>query len=214
METFASSSRYFSKISNLQKASYGNAIIGAALNRNCETLRDLILQGLSPNPSNQFGDSLINIVCKRGYFDVFTTLIECGASIKTCDQFDRSPLHFAASTPCLDLIEKVLELDVDMLNARDRFGKTPLEYVSDEAHWEQWKKILLEKQQYFLPLRSNNQKEAAIQNRKERNRLHVTTPPLSDPHDVSIANRVMRDKVLPDPDNALSEEMAKIVSSG
>ena len=176
-------------------------------------------QGLSPNPSNQFGDSLMNIVCKRGYFDVFTTLIECGASIKTCDQFDRSPLHFAASSPCLDPIEKILELDVDMLNARDKFGKTPLEYVTDQAHWDQWKKFLIEKQRLFWPLSRNRKKERATPNLTETSRLHATTPPLSDPHDVSsihqdIATQVMRDKVLPDPDNALPEDMAKLISSG
>lgn len=216
-KTFESSSRYYSKVSNLQKASYGNAIIKAALNKDCETLKNLISQGLSPNPSNQFGDSLMNIVCKRGYFDVFKTLIECGASIRTCDQLDRTPLHFAVSNPCFELIDQILQHDINMLNAKDSFGKTPLEYITNESHSLQWKKFLIMKQPSFWPsLRDNN---GDVENVMR----DVATPPLSDrfescaaAHDnstVLMSKTTRKNLELPNPENALSPNEATLVSN-
>ena len=158
----------------------------------------------------------MNIVCKRGYFDVFKTLIECGASIKTCDQSNRTPLHFAAPNPCFELVEKILELDVNMLNSKDSFGKTPLEYVTDEIHSAQWRHYLLLKQTLFCSLKGDNYttnsnvQQVLVEDEDNDNRVvNVPTPSLSDQEE-----DITKNEVLPNPVNALSEKDAKMVSSG
>jgi ankyrin repeat protein len=187
---FQSTSKYFSKPSKLQKASFGNEVIKNVHNRDCKSLKDLISCGLSPNPCNQFGDSLLNTVCKRGYQDIFHTFMECGASISTTDQFGRTPLHFAcwSSNNSFSIVEKIISLDVNMLRATDKVGKTPLDYVSSDK-WDEWNQFLKEKEEIFWP---------------------------KDSADTALVCTydAMECSILPDPVNAMSEDMAKRVSSG
>lgn len=43
-----------------------------------------------------------------------------------------------------------MEIDIDMLNAKDKVGKTPLEYINVE-NWECWNEFLIMNQERFWP---------------------------------------------------------------
>eukprot|EP00551_Chaetoceros_affinis_P011238 CAMPEP_0203672634 /NCGR_PEP_ID=MMETSP0090-20130426/8627_1 /ASSEMBLY_ACC=CAM_ASM_001088 /TAXON_ID=426623 /ORGANISM="Chaetoceros affinis, Strain CCMP159" /LENGTH=537 /DNA_ID=CAMNT_0050537979 /DNA_START=79 /DNA_END=1692 /DNA_ORIENTATION=- len=188
---FQSSSRYHSQPSNLQKASFGNAILNTVRSRDCKRLKELISCGLSPNPCNQFGDSVLNTICKRGYEDLFHTLMDCGASVVTCDDFGRTPLHFVcwSSSFCFSVAETILSIDAHMLRATDKVGKTPLDYVSTE-NWESWKQFLEEKKETFWPEQDKNATD----------------------HECMEHHRSVNS--VPNPENHLSAEIAKLISSG
>ena len=192
ISTFESLSKYFSTPSKLQKASFGNAVIKTVHERDCKTLKRLLSCGLSPNPCNQFGDSILNTVCKRGHEELFETLIDSGASVSTSDHFGRTPLHFVcwSSSVCFSTVEKILSLDVDMLRATDKVGKTSLDYISFDK-WDEWNKFLIENQENFWPINKKNHAFCSSTN-------YDTMKSLS----------------LPDPNNALAEDIAKVISSG
>jgi len=185
---FQTMTRYCSKPSRLQLASFGKEVIKAVDQRDAIQLKALIQTGLSPNPCNQFGDSIFNTICKRGHEDLFNALLECGASIQTCDFFGRTPLHFVcwSSKICFGNVEKVMASDSTMFNAVDKVGKSPLEYIGRDK-WEEWNAFLLEKQDIFWP------------KGKELNLPEVV---------------ILEGEVLADPSSALSEEHAKLVASG
>jgi len=196
-QSFSSLSKYYSKPSELQKASFGNAVTKAVHSRDCTKLQSLLQSGLSPNPCNQFGDSILNIICKRGQEDLFQTVINCGTSIHTSDFFGRTPLHFVCWSSAIrfSIVKKILELDVDMLRAIDKVGKTPLDYISADK-WDEWNAFLMKYQDYFWPNRDINQKEKEEQN---------------GPNDSTMS---LIEQTLSDPENALSIEKATLVSSG
>jgi len=159
--------------------------------RDCKRLKELISCGLSPNPCNQFGDSVLNTICKRGYEDLFHTLMDCGASVVTCDDFGRTPLHFVcwSSSFCFSVAETILSIDAHMLRATDKVGKTPLDYVSTE-NWESWKQFLEEKKETFWPEQDKNATD----------------------HECMEHHRSVNS--VPNPENHLSAEIAKLISSG
>jgi hypothetical protein len=224
---FRSLSRYYSTPSKLQKASFGNSIIKAVQNRDCKTLKELVSSGLSPNPSNQFGDSILNSVCKRGHGDVFKTLMECGASIHTCDQFGRTPLHHIcwSSTPCFSIVEKILSIELDMLHAEDKDGRTPLDYIScNDKNWTNWSKFLMEKEDIlFRPMKEgmrgydkqngeNNVNDDVDTITLNRNYCHHYHHHEGNQTIIPVQRRIS--SCLPDPINALSENKAYLISSG
>lgn len=189
---FDSISKYFSKPSQLQKASFGTAITKTINARDCKLFRKLLSCGLSPNPSNQFGDSILNTVCRRGHEDLFSVMIDCDASVLTSDQFGRTPLHFAcwSSKVNFTMVEKILSFDVNILRAKDKVGKTPLDYISVDK-WDVWNQFLNSKKDVYWPCDNTNTCD-----------ISVSTP------DVTNSSS------LPDPKNALSIEEAQLVSSG
>lgn len=186
-------SKYYTEPSQLQKASFGRAVAGAIDTRDCKSLKQLLSSGLSPNPSNQFGDSILNTVCRRGHEDLFHVMINCGASVLTSDQFGRTPLHFVcwSSNVSFSMVEKILSFDLNMLRATDKVGKTPLDYISVDR-WDVWNQFLKDKQELFWPRDEIKRRE----------------------HIASSIHNVAKSPSLPDPKNALSLEEAKMVSSG
>ena len=131
--------KYFSIPSPLQKASFGTEVLKCVKSSDGKKLESLLKQGLSPNPCNAFGDSLINLICKRGDHEMFKILLSCGATIEVVDSFGRTPLHHACwckESP-FKLVEQMLEIDPTMILAKDSQGLSPLEYVSYEK-WPEW----------------------------------------------------------------------------
>lgn len=129
---------YYNKPTPLQQASYHTLLLQATPDH----LRQLLACGISPNPCNRFGESLIHRLCRRGDVAALRVLLEGGASVQVSDDIGRTPLHDACSAGQLPVIELLLEYDSRMLCLLDSRGATPFNYIREEdwdkikAFWE------------------------------------------------------------------------------
>jgi hypothetical protein len=72
--------------SPLQLASFGTLLVKAVHTADTGLLAQLLECGLSPNPCNQFRDSIVDLVCKRANESIFTCLLEhnCDLQSESC----------------------------------------------------------------------------------------------------------------------------------
>lgn len=180
----ASEAKYDTLPSQLQLASYGIAVIKSMVASDVAALDALLKAGLSPNPCNQFRDSLLDYVCKTSNKAAFHCFQRNEADLRVCDAFGRTPLHYCAWSDTFEesIVRAILKKDPQQLYQEDKQGNTPLEFVSNSAA-QDWSIFLLnEKEKLFRSL-------PALQNMEHRVQLL-------------------------DPPNSLSVDSAKAVSSG
>lgn len=128
-------------------------------------LKRLQASGRNLNASNQFGESLLHMACRRGNVQILSFLLR-EAHVKTDirDDFGRSPLHDACwtSSPHFDIMDELLEfVDPSMLLCEDVRGSTPFDYVR-RHHWPAWVKYLSERRQRIHQrIRDSQQQEEA-----------------------------------------------------
>ena len=176
--------------SPLQLSSFGTQVVHAVHSSDVEMLGKLLSCGLSPNPCNQFRDSIVDLVCKRNNISIFMCLLEHGSDIRVVDGFGRTPLHHCAwaSSFSREIAEAILERDPLQLFIEDKRGQTPMEYVRSDIMSE-WSEFLEEMAHKFWP--------------KGGEIAKLTRPKDSRP-----------DGTLPDPKNAVSAGLAAMISSG
>jgi Ankyrin repeats (3 copies) len=188
---------YRNKPTPLQRASYQSFLVNLAKGNNEEALIELLSSGLSPNPANMFGESLLHLVCRIGNSRVLKLLIDCGCELQVCDDYGRTPLHDTcwAGTFNAEMIEILMQNTGEshhLFNMVDSRGSTPLSYIRRE-HWAEWIQFLESKKDLYWPVqdKSGSKKE----------------PP-------TITQEKPDSQPLPDPENALSVELASMVASG
>ena len=176
--------------SPLQLASFGTELVKAIHTSDSDRLSKLLSAGLSPNPCNQFRDSIIDLVCKRANAVIFKCLVDHGCDLRVCDGFGRTPLHHCcwASSFSKEIAEIILREDWKQLLIADKRGQTPLEYVRDDQAAD-WVEFLEDNVNVFFPQGGS-------------------VPPLDNLKEIRI------DGHLPDPPNALPVSLASAVSSG
>jgi hypothetical protein len=186
---------YYCQPTELQKASYGMKVIEAVRTSDEVLLSNLLDSGLSTNPCNPFGESMIHMVCRRGDHKLLQVFLDRGCSVQVSDDFGRTPLHDACWTtaPCFKSVEMLLKKDVRLLHIVDCRGSAPLSYVKRE-NWLEWK-------QFF-----DSQKEILWPHRDVKKEGEEGSPYLvgKAPHSLPI----------PDPPKAASCDDAKGISSG
>ncbi len=145
---------YYCKPTDLQKASYGMKLIQAVRTSDTKLLRKLLSAGLSPNPCNAFGESIIHMVCRRGDVALLKIFLENGCSVQVSDDFGRTPLHDACWTasPCFESVELILNQDKRLLHIVDCRGSAPLSYVKQE-NWSQWINFFEQRKHVWWPHR-------------------------------------------------------------
>ena len=126
----------------LQLASFGFAVCSTIKPDGADQLTALLESGLSPNPTNKFGDSPFFMACKRGLYPLVKVFIDNGADVRVADGFGRTPLHYVAwaNPPCLESARLLLGSCPDaarLLYVTDAHGKTPLDFVG-EHHRSKW----------------------------------------------------------------------------
>ena len=176
--------------SPLQLSSYGTRVFQALHTNDAEMLGKMLSCGLSPNPCNQFRDSILDLVCKRNNVAIFQCLLDHGSELRVCDGFGRTPLHHCAwaSDFPREIVEAILEKDPLQLFIEDKQGQTPMEFVRKDT-MSQWIDFLEEKAESFWPKGGATPK--------------LTKPKESRP-----------DGTLLDPPNAVSAGLASMISSG
>lgn len=186
-------SAYYNKPTPLQQASYDVNLINYLRSNNIEGLKIIMSSGISPNPCNNFGESLIHNICRRGAHEMLQIMLDCGSSLQVSDDYGRTPLHDAcwAARPSFETVELVLSRDVHLFHMTDCRGAVPLTYVRKE-HWGQWIQFLESKKEVYWPVRDDKVEEA--------------DPPLTllEPNT----------RPLPDPEECLTPELAAMVASG
>jgi hypothetical protein len=176
--------------SPLQLSSFGTQVVHAVHTSDEEMLGKLLSCGLSPNPCNQFRDSILDLVCKRSNAAIFSCLLEHGADLRVVDGFGRTPLHHCgwASEFCREIAEAILERDPLQLFIEDKRGQTPMEYVRPDLMVD-WSEFLEEMTDKFWP--------------KGGTPARLSRPKDSRP-----------DGTLPDPEIAVASGLAAAISSG
>jgi ankyrin repeat protein len=117
-------------------------------------LRRLLDAGLSPNPCNNFGESLVHLVCRRGDHNLLRVLLQNECSLQVTDDFGRTPFHDACwgENPNFDLVQLILASDRDLINLEDTRGATPLCYIKPE-NYKKWVDFLETKMDRYFPYR-------------------------------------------------------------
>jgi ankyrin repeat protein len=145
---------YYNKPTDLQQASYDVHLIDLVKNHQLDELRDCLAMGLSPNPCNAWGESVLHLLCRTGSPpDVLQVFVEAGADLQVVDDYGRTLLHDACWSvhPCMATIEMLLDADVHLLQLRDCRGAQPLSYVP-EAHWADWMTFLGQHKDKYFPM--------------------------------------------------------------
>lgn len=129
-------SGYYCKPTPLQKASYGTRTNEAILNSDHVLLKRLLDAGLSPNPCNDYGESLVHRICRRGDAKLLKILLEHGCRLQIADDYGRTPLHdaFWKAEPSEEILNLILNQDRDLIRMMDCRGFVPLDYVRKEAY--------------------------------------------------------------------------------
>jgi ankyrin repeat protein len=147
------SHKYFAKPSPAQIAAYSIETIKAVRVGDINELRRLYMNGVSFDCCNQYGESLVSMVCRKGNTEVVRFLVkEANVSLFICDDFGRTVLHDACWTvePSFGLMEFLLEEIPDLLLVKDVRGHTPFDYVR-KHHWEEWSSFIQNRKHLFRP---------------------------------------------------------------
>jgi ankyrin repeat protein len=147
------SHKYFVKPSPAQIAAYSIETIKAVRVGDITELRRLHVEGVSFDCCNQYGESLVSMVCRKGNTEVVRFLVkEANVSLFICDDFGRTVLHDACWTvePLFGLMEFLLGEIPDLLLIKDVRGHTPLDYVR-KHHWEEWTSFIRNRKHLLRP---------------------------------------------------------------
>ena len=115
-------------------------VLNATRDGDLTQLRSLWESGCSMDACNPFGESLLHMACRRGYFSLVKFFIEeAGVCIRICDDQGRTPLHDACWTvePAYKCVKFIIDLEPALLLMGDKRGHTPMQYLREE-HWGRW----------------------------------------------------------------------------
>jgi len=182
----------------LQLASFGYAVCSSIKPNGVDRLNALLQAGLSPNPTNRFGDSPFFMACKRGLPSLVQVFIDNGASVQVADSFGRTPLHHAmwANPPCLESARLLLKVDPKLLLVKDIHGKCPLDFVVGDEFRVQWIEFLDSVKDEMWPDISSDGTAAVVYHpvaRKEGDERENDRPVLP----VELAEKVASGHVMP-----------------
>jgi hypothetical protein len=114
------------------------------------TLKRLHAEGKDLNASNQFGESLLHMACRRGNVSILSFMLrEAKVRVNQRDDFGRNILHDACwtSTPNLDIMDELIEfVDPLLMLSEDVRGSTPFDYCRRD-HWKDWVQYLSERKE-------------------------------------------------------------------
>jgi Ankyrin repeats (3 copies) len=145
---------FFPTITEQQMTRYTMQVVTATRQNQVDVLREIVAnQGPDAvDCFNRFGESLLNLACRRGFIDIVDFLIhQVGLSVRTRDDGGRTPLHDACwnAEPLLDICTWLVQQDASLLLVRDKRGYTAFEYAR-KSDWHIWRKFLYDNRRALL----------------------------------------------------------------
>jgi ankyrin repeat protein len=93
---------------------------------------------------NQYGQTLLHIAAKLGYFKGVKLLLGNGANVNARDSLNGTPLHRATQNGHIDVVKILLEHGAD-IEARYKTGQTPIYFAIDaNSNQKEMVKLLLD----------------------------------------------------------------------
>ena len=126
---------------------YQHDVLQAVRASQVDTLRQFYQQGRPMKCSNEFGESILHLACRKGLVDVAKFLVnEAKVPVQVCDDYGRNPLHDAVwvHQPNFELMDVILAECPDLLYIKDRRGHTPLSFARRDQ-WKAWNDYLKSK---------------------------------------------------------------------
>ncbi|VEU38263.1 unnamed protein product [Pseudo-nitzschia multistriata] len=193
--------------SPLQLASYGSSLVRAVQSSDTTLLSKLLNCGLSPNPCNQFRDSVLgDLVCKQGNIPIYHCLVlEFKADIHDFDGLGRTLLHHCcwAQKFCRPIVEDILKRDPIQIFLKDKQGKSSLDYVRTE-NWGTWNQFLREVADRYWPRdRPLPRLSAFRKNRRDPNGANRVPP---EPMSIALASDLASGIIPPEAVAAMSKK--------
>lgn len=146
---------FFVQVTEEQMAAYTMEAVTAVRNNDLERLKELHAEGQALDCFNRFGESLLNMACRRGFESIALYLLESDrVDVRISDDGGRTPLHDACwnPTPQLRICQGLIERDPALLLVADRRGCTAFQYARKE-HWDQWRKFLYDNRECLVKLK-------------------------------------------------------------
>lgn len=137
---------FFHKSTDDEVAAYTTEVVTAVRDEELDHLRKMQNDGQELNCFNRFGESLLNLACRRGFESIVRYLMDQpGVTFKTSDDCGRTILHDACwhPQPQLKICQWILEEEPLLFFVMDRRGCTPFEYARPQ-HWPVWRQFLLD----------------------------------------------------------------------
>lgn len=140
---------YFIPVTEKQQAAYTLEVLTPARDNDVETLHKLVQERGRQvvDCSNRFGESLLNLGCRRGFTELVEFLLskEVDLNVRIKDDFGRTPMHDACwhPKPQLDICSWLMKKDPSLLLVTDKRGSTPFQYARAED-WPTWRQFLFD----------------------------------------------------------------------
>jgi hypothetical protein len=144
---------FFAEYTEEELKSYDIDVKNAVRSNDVEKIKEFHESGRSLKCSNQFGESLLHLACRRGHYETVSFLVNEARVPCACrDDMGRTPLHDAAwtSEPDFRLIALLLSKCPDLLYMSDCRGHTPIAYAR-RSHWVAWKSFFSSSQELVVP---------------------------------------------------------------
>lgn len=213
---------YYNKPTEYQKASYDVYMIGLVKRKDEESDIDLnarLQSGISPNPCNMHGESLLHMICRRGDYKLLQILLNNGCCTQVADDYGRTPLHDAcwAANPAFETVDLLLKNDLTLLHMTDCRGYLPLSYVRKD-HWPVWIDFIDKMKDEYWPV--IEQQQQTEDNTEGMSSTSTSTCFLNEApsHRKKLISALVDEKPntrpLQDPINALPLDLATLVASG
>eukprot|EP00980_Cylindrotheca_fusiformis_P029148 scaffold22740_cov139-Cylindrotheca_fusiformis.AAC.2 len=132
---------------------YGRDIANAVRSGDLDGVKDHVKSGKTLQCCNKFQESILHLVCRRGYKFMLEYMLE-ETDVSPCIQDDigRTPLHELAWTdkPNFEMVKLILKRYPELLYIKDSRGFSPLSYVGG-SNWGKWCGFLEENREILAP---------------------------------------------------------------
>ncbi|CAM9896166.1 unnamed protein product [Chrysoparadoxa australica] len=112
----------------------------------------MVDDGVDLGACNKFGESVVHLAARSGKAEVLQLVLSKGGSLRTCDDYGKTPVHDACWTgePHFDILRMILAVDWKMLLVADIRGSPPLAYAR-KHHWHLWCQFFDEVKEQLWP---------------------------------------------------------------
>jgi len=139
-------------ITKKQVEDYDHSILSAVRSSDLEKIKLLKEEGKSMVACNQFGESILHLVCRSGSTAAVAFMLQHCENMNHVDDYGRNFLHDACwrTEPSFEIITAILDRATDLIRSEDVRGHTPLDYIPKDQ-WGVWCSFLYVQKERYWP---------------------------------------------------------------